>query len=405
MRKIYFGVVLAGALCAIACSRSRPAQDPAPARAIRMGVVSSAREGEAAKYSAILTPNAQVDLAFRVSGYIVQLYQTNGADGRLRPLQPGAPVARGTVLARIRPSDYQAVVDKSRGAQEEGHAGVSSAEAQLVQAKASLAQAELDFTRVSALWEQESITKPAYDASKAKLDIAKAAVDAAKAGIVAATKRRETAEAQMREAQIALSDTELRAPFDAVVLERRAELGTLATPGIPAFTLADLATLKARFNVPDFALAEFRPGQPLDLSIDAVSGASVHGRVLSLAPAADPKARSFEIEVAIPNPGLKLRSGMIATVHVLSEAPGGASGEARLQVPASALVHDATGQRYLVYTIEQNGGRSVAKAIPVEPGPLAGNEVVVLSGLTAGQRIVVMGANLLRPGDPVKEVE
>ena len=76
-----------------------------------------------------------------------------------------------------------------------------------------------------------------------------------------------------------------------------------------------------------------------------------------------------------------------------------------MQVPASALVHDPTGQRYLVYTVEQNGGRSVAKAIPVEPGPLAGNEVVVLSGLTAGQKIVVMGANLLQPGDPVKEVE
>jgi hypothetical protein len=124
-------------------------------------------------------------------------------------------------------------------------------------------------------------------------------------------------------------------------------------------------------------------------------------RVLSLAPAADPKARSFEIEVAIPNPGLKLRSGMIATVH----GPGGGPEQARLQVPASALVHDATAQRYLVYTVEQNGGRSVAKAIPVEPGPLAGNDVVVLSGLTAGKRIVVMGANLLQPGDPVKEVE
>ena len=396
MRRIYFGVALVGALSAIGCSRSRPAEDRAPAKAIRMGVVSLAREGEAAKYSAILTPNAQVDLAFRVSGYVVELYQTRGADGRLRPLQPGAPVVRGTVLARIRPSDYQAVVDKSRGAQEEGHAGVAAAEAQLVQA-----QAELDFTRVSALWEQESITKPAYDSSTAKRDIAKAAVDAAKAGIVAATKRRETAEAQMREAQIALGDTELRAPFDAVLLERRAEIGTLATAGSPAFTLADLATLKARFNVPDFALAGFRPGQSLDLSIDAVSGGNVHGRVLSLAAAADPKARSFEIEVAVPNPGLKLRSGMIAAVH----APGGAPRPARLQMPASALVHDPTGQRYLVYTIEQNGGRSVAKAIPVEPGPLAGNEVVVLSGLTAGQRIVVMGANLLQPGDPVKEVE
>jgi RND family efflux transporter MFP subunit len=401
MRKIYFGVVLAGSLSAIGCSRSRAAEDPAPAKAVRLGTVSLAREDEAAKYSAILTPNAQVDLAFRVSGYVIELYRTKGADGRLRPLEPGATVAAGTVLARIRPADYQVIVDKARGVKEEAHAGVAAAEAQLVQAQASHAQAQLDFARVSALWEQESITKPAYDASKAKLDVAKAAVDAAKAGMVAANKRRETAEAQMREAQIPLGDTELRVPFNAVLLERRAEIGTLAAAGSPAFTLADLATLKARFNVPDFALAGFHPGQSLDLSIDAVSGARVHGRILSLAPAADPKARSFEIEVAVPNSGLKLRSGMIATVHAQAAAPR----QARLQVPASALVHDPTGQRYLVYTIEQDGGRSVAKAIPVEPGPLAGNDVVVLSGLSAGQRIVVMGANLLQPGDPVKEVE
>jgi RND family efflux transporter MFP subunit len=405
MSKIYFGIVVAGSLCAIACSRSRAADDPAPAKAIRLGTVSLAREDEAAKYSAILAPNAQVEVAFRVPGYVIDLYRTKGADGRLRPLEPGATVVAGTVLARIRPADYQVVVDKARGVKEEAHAGVAAAEAQLVQAQATLAQAQLDFTRVSALWEQESITKPAYDASKAKLDVAKAAVDAAKAGIVAANKRTETAAAQMREAQIPLGDTDLRAPFDAVVLERRVELGTLAGAGSPAFTLADLATLKTRFNVPDFALKDFRLGQSLDLSIDAVSGAGIHGRVLSLAPAADPKARSFEIEVAIPNPGLKLRSGMIATVQVQSDALGGAPRQATLQVPASALVHDATAQRYLVYTVEQNGGRNVAKVIPVEPGPLAGNDVVVLSGLTAGQRIVVMGANLLQPGDPVKEVE
>jgi RND family efflux transporter MFP subunit len=370
-----------------------------------MGEVSFVREGEAAKYSAIVTPNAQVDMAFRVSGYVVELYRTKGADGRLRPLQPGASVVAGTVLARIRPSDYQAVVDKSRGAQEEDRAGVATAEAQLAQAQASLSQAELDFTRVAALWEQESITKPAYDASKAKLDIAKATVDAAKAGIVAATKHRETDEAQLRVSQIALGDTELRAPFDAVVLERRAEIGTLAIAGSPVFTLADLATMKARFNVPDFALAGFRAGQSLDLSIDGVSGTGIHGRVLSLAPAADPKVRSFEIEVAVPNSGLKLRSGMIATVQTSGGAPGDTPTQARLQVPASALVHDPTGKRYLVYTVEQSGSRSVAKAIPVEPGPLSGNEVVVLSGLSAGQRIVVMGANLLHTGDPVKEIE
>ena len=110
------------------------------------------RVSEPAKYAAILTPNAQVDLAFRVSGYVVELYQTTGADARMRPLEPGAHVVAGTVLARVRPGDYQAVVDKARGGSQEAEAGIVAAEAQLVQAQASLAQAELDFARVSALW-------------------------------------------------------------------------------------------------------------------------------------------------------------------------------------------------------------------------------------------------------------
>ncbi|HKF46952.1 MAG TPA: hypothetical protein VKB38_06300, partial [Terracidiphilus sp.] len=67
------GVVLAAAICATACSNGRTAADPpALPKAVRMGTVSLSREGEPAKYSAILTPNAQVDLAFRVSGYVVE---------------------------------------------------------------------------------------------------------------------------------------------------------------------------------------------------------------------------------------------------------------------------------------------------------------------------------------------
>src|SRR5262249_3427862 len=132
--------VLAAVLCATACSTDRtPGDPPAQPKAVRMGTVTLSRDNEPAKYSAILTPNAQVDLAFRVSGYVVELYQTIGADGRMRPLEPGAQVAAGTVLARVRPSDYQAVADKARGAQQEAEAGVAAAEAQLVQAQASLA--------------------------------------------------------------------------------------------------------------------------------------------------------------------------------------------------------------------------------------------------------------------------
>jgi RND family efflux transporter MFP subunit len=298
--------------------------------------------------------------------------------------------------------DYQAVVDKAQGSRDESSAGITAAQAGVAEANAALTQAESDFERISTLWQQESVTKPTYDASKARLDVARAKMDAAAAAVASAEQRATAAAAQLQEARIALGDTELRAPFDAILLERRVEVGTLVSPGMPAMTVADLRLVKARFSVPDTALQTFRVGQPLPLTIDAFADERLEGNVLSVAPAADPKSRSFEITVAIDNPTLRLRSGMIASIRV---ADDGVDRHPQVRIPVDALVHDPARDEYLVYILEQKaGGMTAVKATQVRPGPLVGNQVSILDGITAGQRIVASGANLLRPGDVVKEI-
>jgi RND family efflux transporter MFP subunit len=370
--------------------------------AVRLVTVEASTGAESRTYSAIITPNAQVDLAFRVSGYVVEVHRTKGADGRTRAVEPGATMTKGLVLARVRASDYQAVVDKAQGAQNESTAGIKAAEAALAEARAGFEQAEADFGRIATLWQQESITKPAYDASRARLDVAHAKVDAAAAAVAAAQQRAAAAAAQLQESRIALTDTELRVPFDAVLLERRVDVGTLASPGTPAFTVADLHLVKARFSVPDTALHMFGTGMPLPLTVDAFTNERFEGHVLSIAPAADPKSRSFEITVAIDNPAMMLRSGMIASTHVADE--GG--DRHRVRIPIDALVHDPTRDRYLVYVLDQKEkGITAVKAVSVRPGPFVGNQVTILDGLAAGQRIVASGSNLLRPGDVVKEIQ
>ena len=371
-------------------------------KAVRLVAVEASTGAESTTYSAIIAPNAQVDLAFRVSGYVVDIRRTKGADGRTRALEPGAAVTTGLVLARVRTTDYQAVVDKAQGSRNESSASVTAAEAGLAEAQAAFTQAESDFGRIATLWQQESVTKPVYDGSKAKLDASRARVDAATASVAAAQQRATTAAAQLREAQIALGDTELHAPFDAVLVERHVEIGTLVSPGMPAFTVADLHLVKARFSVPDSALHMFRAGQPLPLNVEAYSTEPFQGHVLSVAPAADPKARSFEITVAIDNPTMKLRSGMIASIRVADDV----ADRHLVRIPIDALVHDPTRDQYLVYIVEpKDGGVATVKAVDVRPGALAGNQVSILGGLTAGQRIVASGANLLRPGDVVKEIQ
>ena len=395
--------IIAALVFTTACARGDAFanREDRPPKAVRTATVELANAAQPMTYSAIIAPNAQVDVAFRVSGYVVYLDQARAADGRLRPLEPGAPVKTGTVLARIRAADYQAVEEKARGTREEANAGVSAAQAQAAEAEAALAQAELDFARVSVLWEQASITKPAYDASKARLDMARAKVDGAKAAVVATRDRSVSAEGQLREAQLARGDTDLRAPLNGILLERRVEVGSFATAGTPAFVVADLQLVKARFNVPDTALHAFRNGQPLPLAVDAFPGERIEGRILSISPAADPRARSFEVIVSIVNPDMKLRSGMIASIQAPDD---GASARRRVQIPIDALVHDPIGDRYVVYTTEPKGPASVVRAVPITPGALIGNRVEILDGLTAGQRIVVSGANLLRPGDPVNDI-
>ena len=180
----------------------------------------------------------------------------------------------------------------------------------------------------------------------------------------------------------------MRAPFDAIVLERRVDVEAFVAPGAAAFTIVDLHLVKARFSVPDTALHLFRAGKLLQLSVDAFANERFEGHVLSVAPAADPKARSFEITVTIDNPSLKLRSGMIASIRVADDA----ADHHQVRIPIDALVHDPASGQYLVYALERNdGGITVAKAVHVRPGPLAGNRVSILDGLTAGQHIVASG--------------
>ena len=382
------------------CADHEARADGRSLKAVRLVSVESAANTDSTRYSAVVAPNAQVDLAFRVAGYVVDVHRARAADGRIRALEPGDRVSKGATLARVRSSDYRAVVERAHGARDEATAGIAAAEAALTEAQAGFTQAELDYARISTLWQQDSITKPAYDGAKAKLDAARAKVDAATAGVAAAKQRANAAIAQAHEAEIALDDTELRAPFDAVLLERRVDIGTLVSPAMPAFTIADLRQIKARFNAPDTALHMFRAGQILPMTVDAFPSEHFQGRVLSVAPAADPKSRSFEVTVVIDNPALKLRSGMIASIQVA----GDTTDQRQLLIPIDALVHDPARDQYLVYGVEQIDGRSVANVIYIRPGPLVGNHVSVLDGLTAGQRIVSSGANLLRPGDAVEEI-
>src|SRR3954466_14045133 len=106
-------VLLAGASLSVGCSKAQ-GLEARPARPVKAQTIAPAPPHAGVRYSATIEPFDQVPLAFRASGYIADLLQRSGSDGRLRAVQPGDPVKRGTVLARVHDADYRERVNQER---------------------------------------------------------------------------------------------------------------------------------------------------------------------------------------------------------------------------------------------------------------------------------------------------
>jgi len=372
LRPSFLVVALAGAIA----SCGRPAAREKPARPVRVEAVRSEAMPSGLRYSATIQPYEQISRAFKVGGYVREVLQRAGPDGRPRDLQQGDEVTEGMVLARISEADYQEKVNEAR--------------AQLAEAEASLAKARADAERAQHLYQAKCLTRPDYDAAKAAFASGGARVVGARA--------------QLEAAEIAFRDGTLVAPTDAVVLSRSIQVGTLANAGTVAFVLADLTRVKAVFGVPDSLVARVKPGASLSVTTDAFANVEFPGHITAVSPSADAQSRVFSVEVTIPNPGRRLKAGMVATVEVPAptgpEIPPG-----QPTVSLGAIVKSArTTGAYAVFVADGPDERTTARARDVTLGSISGNRVAVTAGLKAGERVIVTGSSLLVDGDPVRVI-
>jgi RND family efflux transporter MFP subunit len=356
------------------CAAHKPLSQPP------QGVQAQAIDGHAIgtadgfRFSAVVTPDSEVPLAFRIPGYVIALKQVRSQDGRARDLAEGDRVSRGAVLVRIRSSEYD---DKVR-----------QASSQAAAAEAVATKAKLDFDRATHLYDSQSLTKPDFDAARAQYDASQEQVKSARA--------------LTSEAEIALRDTSLIAPFDGDIVKKAVEMGAFVGPGVPAFALAKTDLVKIVVGVPDTVVRAVKLGQPVDVAIDAFPTRTFHARVSRMSSAADAVTRNFEVEVAIPNHDHLLRVGMIGSLQFAS-ADGGNRPSA-LVVPLSAIVQGKDG-KYGVFTVSDSSVGEIARLHTVEIGAVAGTEISVLNGVQAGDRIITTGANLLKDGQPVEVLQ
>ncbi len=360
-------------LPSVGCHKART--EETPPRPVKVQRVEPPAEEGGLRYSASVQPNQQVQLAFKVGGYVREIAQRKGADGKLRNLQQGDDVQAGFVLARVRETDYQKKVGEAR-AQRSGAAG-------------NLEKARADMARAQHLYDSQSLTRTDYDAARAALTVAQSQLKAL--------------ESELASAEIALRDGALRAPLDAVVLSRGVEVGTLASPGTVGFVVADISKVKAVFGVPDSVAIRIKMSEALDLTTE-LSPTPLRGLVTAIAPSADAQSRVFNVEVTLQNPERRIRPGMIASVSVAGTERR--SGPKSPAVPLSSVVRSTAKQGgYAVFVLDETGGRAVARARDVELGDISGNLIAVTQGLRPAERVIVTGATLVSDGERVSVIE
>ncbi|MEK7781642.1 MAG: efflux RND transporter periplasmic adaptor subunit, partial [Verrucomicrobiota bacterium] len=191
----------------------------------------------------------------------------------------------------------------------------------------------------------------------------------------------------MTEAETLLSYTKGTAPFDGVITRKHADVGDLATPGKPLLDMEDSTALRLEADVPEAVVGKLSLGDKLPVRIAALEK-ELEGVVSEIAPTADSGSRTFLVKLDLPGT-TGLRAGQFGRVAM----PVGET--SALRVPVSAVVQ--RGQMELVFIISD--GKAQLRL--VKTGKRLGNEVELVSGVSAGERVVVENVVGLVDGQPV----
>lgn len=261
----------------------------------------------------------------------------------------GQRVAKGTPLVKLDPAIPQA---------------------ELAQARANLTLAKAKFDRAVDLANRNYISGQAKDEAENNYKVA---------------------QASMQLAEAKLAKTQIVAPFSGIIGLRLVSVGDYVKEGADLVNLEAIDPLKVDFRVPEIYLRQVQPGQPMQISLDALPGKTYTGKVLALNPLVDAAGRSIVIRAQVANQDTTLRPGMFARVRLITNDHANA-----LVVPEQALVPQGTDQ----YVFKIVDGKTVRAK--VEVGQRRDSLVEILRGLDEGDMVVTAGQLKVRDGTLVR---
>lgn len=326
------------------------------------------------------------------SGYVVAQRKAAVASkstGRLEwiGVEEGSRVTAGQIVARLENKDLEALVRQAE-------AVLQNSKAVREQSRAEQGDAEKSFLRQKELLKSGIVSQADYDTAEARFKRAGASTASAEAGIA-------TAVAALQGANVNLEYSLIRAPFDAVVLTKNADVGDIITPlGAAAnakaavVTIADLASLQVEADVSESNLAQIRQGQPCEITLDALPGSRFRGVVHTIVPTADRSKASVMVKIRFLELDQRIFPEMSAKVAFLQREAQAVDKIARIVVnPAAVVTRDGHSGVYLVV------GDKV-KFTPVTLGIKLG-DLLEVTGLKSGDKVALKPLEKLKDGSKV----
>jgi RND family efflux transporter MFP subunit len=360
-----------------------------------MGVFSPAQTVDVATVSR--TYPSQSFTLLNASGYVVAQRKAAVASKITAQLleltvEEGSRVKKGDIIARLEGADAAAARDQAR-------ANLSVARYSLDQARAELEDAKVTYERERGLLNREYTTKASFDAAEARYRKAAAGVSGAESAVKAA-------EAALEAARVNVEYTLVRAPFDAVVLTKNADIGDIVTPlGAAAnakaavVTIADMNSLQVEADVSESNLELVKAGQACEIQLDALSDKRFRGVVHMVIPTADRTKATVMVKVRFVDMDPRVLPEMSAKVAFLSKPVGAGEEKPRTTINPAAVV--SRGDKRIAFVVMDG----VAQEQEITTGEKLGDLLVVTGGLKAGDRVVLNPPKGLKTGSRVKQAE
>jgi RND family efflux transporter MFP subunit len=335
-------------------------------------------------------PFQEVDVHAKVAGYV-----------KVIKVDIGDLVRTGQVIAVLEVPELEQDVARTRAAQRRSQQDILQARSEILRFQAIARQADLTYRRMFSVNEQSPnlVAQQEIDVAQAQANASAAELSARRAALAAAEQQLAEADANARRAATYEDYATITAPFDGVVTKRYADTGAMVAQGtrsseqaMPVVRVAQVDPLRLSFPVPESEIAAVRVGGPVVVHVPAIER-SMTTRIWRFTGKADEATRTMETQVLIENPSRDLKPGMTASVELTVDRRPRALA---IPIEAAAITGDPHASNVLVVAKDDR-----VEERPVVLGMQTATQYEVVSGLAAGERVIVAGRSQFRTGQHV----